>query len=133
MIKKFFRLVLANAVGLYLVPFVVEGFSVSDDYKIILIGALVLSLVNWFIKPIVKLVSFPINFITLGFFGLIINALMLYLATLLVDGISVDAGLLRLDYLNLGIQAVELHWIVTLITAAFGISLINWILKKLLL
>ncbi len=56
------------------------------DAKQIAILALVLALINVTLKPILKVLSIPINIMTLGLFSLVINALMLLLAFNLTSG-----------------------------------------------
>lgn len=51
-------------------------------------AAVVLGLVNMFVKPIVSLLSLPITILTLGLFALVINALMLNIVAALVPGVS---------------------------------------------
>lgn len=55
-----------------------------------LILALVLALLNTFIKPILVVLTFPITIITLGLFLFVINALIILLADKLLDGIKID-------------------------------------------
>lgn len=55
-----------------------------------LIAALVLGAVNAFIKPLILLLTLPVNILTLGLFTLVINALMIMLVAALVPGFSVD-------------------------------------------
>ncbi len=54
-----------------------------------LIAALVLGLINTFIKPIFIILTLPINILTLGLFTFIINAVLILLADYLVSGFSV--------------------------------------------
>ena len=49
--------------------------------------ALILSLVNMSIKPILQLLSLPISVLTLGIFYLVVNTLMLYLAAWMANGL----------------------------------------------
>jgi len=65
-----------------LLPNLVEvtGFQAA------LLAAVVLALVNAFIRPIVLIFTLPINFMTLGLFSLVVNALMLYIVAYTVDG-----------------------------------------------
>lgn len=49
-------------------------------------AALVLGLVNAVIKPVVKVLAFPITILTLGLFSLVVNALMLYIVAWVVPG-----------------------------------------------
>jgi putative membrane protein len=62
----------------------VEGFGAA------LIAALVLGIINAVIRPILVLLTFPVTFLTLGLFLLVINALMLWLAATIVPGFKVN-------------------------------------------
>ncbi|MFV5700612.1 phage holin family protein [Flavobacterium sp. XS2P12] len=62
----------------------VAGFTTA------LIVAIVLGLLNIFIKPILVILTLPVTIITLGLFLLVINALMILLCTEIVGGFSVD-------------------------------------------
>ena len=52
--------------------------------------ALILGFVNIFIKPFLVLFTLPINFITLGLFSLVVNALMIMLVASIVEGFLID-------------------------------------------
>jgi len=83
--------VLINAVGVYaaiqLVPQI--EFAFGDDWWKLLAVALILALVNSYLKPILKALSFPINLLSLGLFSFVLNALLL----LLVAVVSQQLGL----------------------------------------
>jgi len=72
-----------------------------------LLGAIVLGLVNAFVKPLMVFLTIPLTIITLGLFLLVINALVLQLVAALSPGIKVDGfgsallGALVLTLLNL--------------------------------
>ena len=51
------------------------------------IFAIVLGLLNWLIKPILVFFSFPLIILTIGLFYFVINALVLYIATLIMPGV----------------------------------------------
>ncbi len=55
----------------------------------LLVAALVLSILNALFKPLLRLVSLPLIILSLGFFLLVINALLLWLTSILVDGFHV--------------------------------------------
>ena len=63
------------------------------DFKDALILALVLALLNTFIKPILVILTFPITIVTLGLFLFVINAIIILLADKFLDGIRVDSFL----------------------------------------
>jgi putative membrane protein len=69
----------------YLLPGIeVSGFIAA------LIAALVLGLINTFVKPIIIFFTLPINITTLGLFTLVINAVMVLLVGALVSGFTVE-------------------------------------------
>lgn len=83
--------VVINAIGVWaaiqLIPQI--DFNYGADWWKLLAVALILALVNSYIKPILKVLSFPITLISLGLFTFILNALLL----LLVAFVSVQLGL----------------------------------------
>jgi putative membrane protein len=80
---------LLNALALILVANVVSGFHV-DSFWAALIAALVLGLVNAIIRPILLVLTLPINILTLGIFTFVVNALMILLASSILEGFEVD-------------------------------------------
>lgn len=60
-----------------------------EGYEAALIAALLLGLVNTFIRPLLKLFTLPITFMTLGLFSLVINGLMLKLVDSLVSDMQI--------------------------------------------
>lgn len=62
-----------------------------DTYWTALVFALVLALLNFFVKPILTILTLPITLLTIGLFLLVINALVVYMASGLVSGISIDS------------------------------------------
>ena len=78
-----------NALALIVTANLIGGISIKG-FGAALIAALVLGIVNAVIKPVVVLLTLPINFFTLGLFSLVINGLMLVLASNVVDGFRVE-------------------------------------------
>ena len=67
----------------------IPGISVQSFLSAMLV-CLVIGLINIFIKPILEFISLPINFLTLGLFSLVINALLLMLAGYITPGFEVS-------------------------------------------
>jgi len=76
------------AFALLFVSAVVPGISIAG-FAAALWATLVIGLVNIFIKPVLILLTLPINLLTLGLFTFVINALMLLLVAKLVEGFVV--------------------------------------------
>lgn len=76
---------LAAMVTAYLLP----GVRI-DNFRSALVLALVLAILNLLVKPILILLTLPVTIITLGLFLLVINAIIILIASNLVKGFRVD-------------------------------------------
>lgn len=81
MITKLIIQILTNSVAIYIAARLVDGFTFSDPDNLVplLTAGFIFGLINFFIKPILKLISLPIIFFTLGLFTIVINIAMLLL------------------------------------------------------
>ena len=110
--------ILVNAGALYVAVLIVPGldFDMSTDdwwWKFLLV-AVAFSLVNSYVRPVLRILTFPISIVTLGLFLLVINALMM----LLVDVIS--------DQLNLGLSVAD-FWAALL--GSIVVAIVGWLLS----
>jgi len=79
---------LVNGFAVFLADYFLEGIYIKD-FKTAIIVALVLGILNTFLKPILELLAFPLNFLTLGLFRLLINGFIVFLASWFVSGFFV--------------------------------------------
>ncbi|HBB34167.1 MAG TPA: hypothetical protein DDZ80_21120 [Cyanobacteria bacterium UBA8803] len=93
MMGMFFTL-LATALSLLVVDLVVPGVNLAT-FPAALIAAVAIGLVNSSVKPILSLMSLPLNLVSLGLFSLVVNGICFWLASLLVPGFQVH-GLLAI-------------------------------------
>lgn len=133
-IKKYFRLFLINLVSLWLAVELIDGVTLSGDMRTLASTALVLTLVNLFIKPLLHLLLLPINLITLGAFRWLINVLTLYLVTLIVPQLKVSGFLFPgFSYQGFIIPEIFLTTFWAFVLASFLISLATtfllWLIK----
>jgi putative membrane protein len=77
------------ALGLWLASELVPGIEVRGGWTLIW-SALLLSIVNAFVRPLAVILTLPLSILTLGFFLLVINAGMLGLVALLLEGFSIS-------------------------------------------
>jgi putative membrane protein len=77
-----------NAVALYVTVKLVPGINV-DSTQTLLLSALVIGIINSFLKPILQIISLPLTILTLGLFTLVINATMLSLAARIVPNFQI--------------------------------------------
>lgn len=92
---KFFTKTIATTLAVLFASYVLKGIHVDDPLTALLV-ALVLGLLNTFIKPILVILTIPITLVTLGIFLLIINILIVKWTASLVDGFKVDGWLAAL-------------------------------------
>jgi putative membrane protein len=78
----------ATALGLGIATLITPGIKVKSVFAF-LIAATVLGLINVFIRPLLWFLTAPLSVVTFGFFALVINALMIMLASALVPGFEV--------------------------------------------
>lgn len=81
--------VLVNAIAVFVLANVLSGVQV-DGYLSAIIVAIVLSILNLLVKPILVIFTLPVTVITLGLFLLVINGLIILLADEFIHGFSVD-------------------------------------------
>src|SRR5262245_36554317 len=72
---------LVNAAALYAAVRLVDGVTFTGDWLTLLAVALVFGVVNAIVKPVTKLLTFPLIILSLGVFLLVINGLMLVLTS----------------------------------------------------
>ena len=82
---------LVTAVSLLIISKLPTGVEI-DSFNKALISAIVFGVLNAILRPILAFISFPITFITFGFFALIINAVIFGLAAALVTGFRLRWG-----------------------------------------
>jgi putative membrane protein len=81
-----------NSLALIITDYIVPGFTLAD-YTTAVLAAIVLAVINTFIKPILLFLTFPLTIVTLGLFIFVINAVILYLAALVVPDVQIDGFL----------------------------------------
>jgi len=80
---------LISAAAIFAVPFIVPGVTIEHPWNAI-VAALVIGLINLFIRPVLLILTLPVTVLTLGLFTLVINAILFWLASTIVEGFVVD-------------------------------------------
>ncbi|MFD7015159.1 phage holin family protein [Streptomyces sp. NPDC059928] len=93
--KNFVVKTIANAAALAVAIWLVKNITLTGDSTgrkalTLILVALVFGVVNFLVKPVVKLLSFPLFILTLGLITLVINALMLLLTSWLADKLNLS-------------------------------------------
>ena len=106
-IKKWFIL----SLGIYIASALLTGFS-ADTATAIIVASALLGIMNVFIKPVLLLITLPINLLTLGLFTFIINAVLLYFVSWIVKGVIIDSFLTALvASIIISIISVTVEWL----------------------
>jgi putative membrane protein len=120
--KNFVVKTIANAGALAVAVWLLDKITLTGDSTVkkvstLIIVALLFGLVNFLVKPLVKLLSLPLLILTLGLFTLIVNALMLLLTSWLADKLDLSFH-------------VEGFW--TAVVGGLIISVVSWALHVVL-
>lgn len=130
--KGFLRSFLFNAFALWFTAEILPAFVIRGNWQAIAIAALVLSLLLFFVKPLLKILFIPINFITFGLFSWVINALVIYLLTLFVPEVRVIAWTFPgVSFWGFVIPPVHLSYILSLIVSSLFITFCIDVLQNL--
>jgi len=105
-----------NALALWVAYIWVPGFVLGGNWVTLILIALVLAVLNFFLKPILTLVLGPVIILTLGLGVLVVNAIILYLLPMVASHIDILHG-------SIIIQSIPALFFATLI-----ISIINFII-----
>jgi putative membrane protein len=100
-----------NVVAVYVASYILPGVHV-DSVTTVVVVAIVLGVINTFLRPLLLLLTLPITVITLGLFTLVVNGLLVLLVTWFVPGFHVDNFLWAVGF-------------------SIVVSLVSWFLSKL--
>jgi putative membrane protein len=88
--KQFLWQIIVGILGLYLAILLIPGVAISggeeltqQGVKTLFLAGTVLGLINFFIKPIVNIITFPLRLLTFGLFGLVINMAMVWIVDII--------------------------------------------------
>ncbi len=100
-----------NVLALLVVEYLVPGFELAG-YQAAIVAAVIIGVVNTFIRPILQLVALPISIVTLGISAFLINVMLLWLVAYFVPGFEITS-------------------FTTAIIASILLSLVSWFLNRL--
>lgn len=79
-----------STIAVFVAAYILPGIKLEGGFVTALIVAVVLGLVNTFIRPVLLILTIPLNILTLGLFTFVIMALMVLLVSAIVPGFGVD-------------------------------------------
>lgn len=88
-IIKFFLRVLLNGAALWIAQWHFPDFTLSGGAQSLMTGAVVLALLNVFVAPVLRIVTTPLRWLTLGLFNIVINMAVLALADYVLPQLAI--------------------------------------------
>jgi putative membrane protein len=80
-----------NIAALFVAAWLLAGIDYGNDWWALVLAALVFSVVNWLVRPVVTVLSLPVIILTLGIALFFVNLLMLYITSWIVTGFEIDS------------------------------------------
>ena len=133
--KKYFRGYVYNAISLQAAAALISGIRLESGVNSLLLASLSITLVDWLVKPLLKLLLLPINLITLVAFRWLINVLALYLAVSLVPHFQ----LIAFDFSGWQYQGfiipplhLSLFWVYIVVSFSLSLttSFLHWLCRS---
>jgi len=88
--KRLIFQILAAIFGLFLATKFLPGVRFTESWQILILAGLILGLVNFFLKPILKLVTLPLRILTFGLFTLVINIVLVWIVDLIFPQLKIS-------------------------------------------
>lgn len=108
--------IILNGLALYAVTYLLPDVQYTGGIRFFIIGGLVIGFLNAFIKPLMKLLSLPIIFLTVGLFSWVINIIIFWLTVQATNAIHVSS------------VSVHVSGALTYVLAAIIFAATNWVL-----
>lgn len=133
--KGILRNIVFYSVALFLTSQVITGLAIKGGPAAYVIGGIVLSILFLIVKPILKIITLPLSIITLGIFSFLINAIILYLLTIIVSNISVTAFVFNgSSFAGFIIPQFYVNnffaFVIASIFLSFIVGALKWLIKK---
>lgn len=121
--------IIANLVTFLIVAALTQGINYAQNPTVLFSAAFILAIFNAFLKPILKVLTLPLNVITLGLFGWLINVFILYLVTLFVPQFQITSFTLTLGSITVSFSGFSAYLVIALVISLIS-RLVAWILDR---
>ena len=102
--------IISGSLGIFIAAKVVPGVQFYGNYSSLIIIGVALGIINFFIKPVLKALSFPIKILTLGLSSLIINMAIIWLIEIIFPRELEITGLIPLFWTTLIVWGLNLFF-----------------------
>lgn len=128
--KTLLRYYLINLTALVVTIKVVPGLTYSGGIRTLLLGALVFSVINFLLVPLLKILLLPLNLLTLGLFAWLTNVLAIYALTTVISDFHLASFFFSgFEYGGFNIPAMELTPFWAAVVSSFVIGAVTHALQ----
>lgn len=133
--KSLIRSIASYSFSLFLLTQILPGVKISGGFTSYVLGGAVLAIMFMVLKPILSLLTFPINLITLGVSSFFVNAVILYLLTIVVPNISVSSFKLSgFTFAGFVVPSLSINtffaYLFSSFLLSFFVSILTWLVKR---
>lgn len=133
--KSFFRNTLFNSFSIFMISQILPGVKVAGGLPTFILGGVALTLLLVLLRPILNILTLPLNIVTLGFFSFLTNVIIFYLLTLFVSGISISSFTFPgVNYAGFVIPSIYFNTLFAFILVSFLqsiiVSFLSWLIKS---
>lgn len=130
--KGLLRLFLFYTISLFISTQLLSGFKLTGNVQTYIVTGIILTIMMLLLKPILKLLSMPLNLITFGLASFLINAVILFLLTVFVPQVTISPFTLPgISFLGFVIPPIGLNkwfaYIIASVVLSGVYSLLTWL------
>jgi putative membrane protein len=133
--KGILKNTLINGLSLFLLTQLITGIAIEGGFVAYVLAGFCLTLLFTILRPILNLISLPLNALTLGFFSVFTNGILFYLLTVFIPSVSIKAFTFPgASFAGFIIPKISINTFFAFLVVAFLQSiiftLIKWIIRK---
>lgn len=133
--KSLLRNYAKYSLSLYFLSMILPSITINNGIQTYLVAGIVLTILFFLVKPILNIIGFPVNLITLGLYSTFVNIMLLYLVTVIVPHITITTyNFSGAKLFGFVIPGLHLSTFFTLVFASFLFTLLagifQWLMEK---
>ena len=133
--KSIIRNTAVYSLALFLLDYISDGLVVRGGFSTYILGGFALCLLFMVLKPILNILSLPLNLVTLGMFSFLTNTIILYAATLFVPQIKVSSFVFQgANFAGFILPQISFNtffaFVVSAVLLSIVVGVIEWLIKK---
>ncbi|RJQ26163.1 hypothetical protein C4577_04010 [Candidatus Parcubacteria bacterium] len=89
--KQLIRKIFVSSIAVYIASLLLTGLKIQGGYENYLIAGVFITFADYVIRPVISIITLPFNAITFGLFQVVVNAILLYIITLIYPKLSIGS------------------------------------------